>query len=93
MDLRKTGSESRVGFRRIAGSESRVGFRQIAGSGSRVGFRQIAWPAETLGEFRYLKSSRFESATIARSLFAKTICGGAIGCTRELTGKGITLTP
>jgi len=25
-------------------------------SGSRVGFRRIATPAETLGEFRYLKS-------------------------------------
>ena len=28
-------------------------------SGSRVGFRRIARPAETLGEFRYLKSTPF----------------------------------
>jgi len=45
MDLRKNRSGSHVGFRRGAGS-----------SGSHVGFRRSARPAETLGEFRYLRS-------------------------------------
>jgi len=30
-------------------------------SGSRIGFRRIARPAETLSEFRYLKTMPFES--------------------------------
>jgi len=38
----------------------------LALSGSRVGFRRIARPAETLGEFRYLKSVPFTVSTIGR---------------------------
>jgi len=31
-----------------------------ARSGSRVDFRRILWQTETLGEFRYVKSTPFE---------------------------------
>ena len=40
-------------------------FRET-GSGSRVGFRRIARPAETLGEFRYLKSIPFLTKGLGR---------------------------
>ena len=35
-------------------------------SGSRVGFRRIAKPAETLGEFRYVKSMPFRANPAAQ---------------------------
>ena len=38
-----------------------VDFRETR-SGSRVGFRRIAKLAETLGEFRYVKSMPFRAA-------------------------------